>query len=300
MGQIMIKDTALDLFALPAHPDAARFPRMPDADLADLAEDIKVNGMSMPILVGLNDDGQPCILDGINRREACRVAGITAPAYNFASPDADTRALILGANLKRRHQSEGQRTMMVALIYPTRTQGKTSVNITEVGSVNSSRLAKARAVVRESDKLAQAVVTGVMSLEDAHKHCRERDTHRSTEAERERADLEGRQHRVAQLHDSDPDLAELVTQERISLEAAEGDAGRRRIDERKGRDGEYNVIDTLKHWGLAIESPQRVSHLVATLAKFGPSERPDLLGERRTLEVLVASLAQLISEFPHA
>jgi ParB-like chromosome segregation protein Spo0J len=172
----MTTDASIDIFTLPAHPDAARFPRMPDTDLMDLPEDIKVNRMCVPILVGLDDDGQPCILNGINQREACRIAGITAPAYTVAAPGADAKALILGANLHRRNQSEGQRTMMAALLYPDAQKGgrNRSEGIFHSVGVDQARLSKARAVIRESDKLAQAVVSGAMSLEEAHKHCRER------------------------------------------------------------------------------------------------------------------------------
>jgi hypothetical protein len=129
----MTTDASIGIFTLPALPDAARFPRMPDADLADLAEDIKTNGMSMPILVGLNDDGQPYMLDGISQHEVGRIAGIAAPVNTDAARGADAKALILGCNLHRRHQGEGQRTIMVAVMYPARIQGRLSERFRKLG-----------------------------------------------------------------------------------------------------------------------------------------------------------------------
>jgi ribosomal protein S4 len=102
------------------------------------------------------------------------------------------------------------------------------------------------------------------------------------------------------LHDTDPDLAELVTQERISLDAAEGDAGRRKALAKQQREAEYSVVDTLKHWTPAFDSPKRVSQLVATLTQYGPHERPDLRHARRTAKSFAASLAQFIEEMPNA
>jgi len=48
------------------HPIAQIFPLMTDADLRDLAEDIRENGLQNPIVV---NDGQ--LLDGRNRALAC-------------------------------------------------------------------------------------------------------------------------------------------------------------------------------------------------------------------------------------
>ncbi|MCC7234893.1 MAG: ParB N-terminal domain-containing protein [Bryobacterales bacterium] len=54
-----------------AHPAAELFPMMTEAELRQLAEDIKAHGLADPITML---DGM--ILDGRNRFEACKRAGV--------------------------------------------------------------------------------------------------------------------------------------------------------------------------------------------------------------------------------
>jgi ParB-like chromosome segregation protein Spo0J len=50
-----------------------------DDELEEMADDIKANGLIMPLLVG-RLDGQSVLVDGRNRREACWRAGVV-PDY---------------------------------------------------------------------------------------------------------------------------------------------------------------------------------------------------------------------------
>jgi DNA-binding Lrp family transcriptional regulator len=54
---------------LPIHPAAELFPLMPEAELKELAEDIKTNGLRAPIVGWASDEGQ-FLLDGRNRLDA--------------------------------------------------------------------------------------------------------------------------------------------------------------------------------------------------------------------------------------
>jgi hypothetical protein len=90
MNEITISDPS----ALIAHPAAALFPMLEERELAELAGDIRANGLVSPIVV---KDGQ--ILDGRNRLRAC-MGSITS--------------WIFSVNLHRRHLTISQRAMLAA------------------------------------------------------------------------------------------------------------------------------------------------------------------------------------------
>jgi ParB-like chromosome segregation protein Spo0J len=74
---------------------------LPDDELEELAADIRANGLIMPLLVG-RVDGQIVLVDGRNRREACRRAGIT-PSYTLLLDGEDLPARAISENIYRRH-----------------------------------------------------------------------------------------------------------------------------------------------------------------------------------------------------
>ena len=73
------------------------FPMLAEADLAALAEDIRVNGQGEPVVIW---DGQ--VLDGRNRLAACELAGVE-PLTRTLKACPDPVAFVLSANLRRRH-----------------------------------------------------------------------------------------------------------------------------------------------------------------------------------------------------
>jgi len=79
------------------HPAANMFPMLAEADLAALAEDIRVNGQGEPVVIW---DGQ--VLDGRNRLAACELAGVE-PLTRTLKACPDPVAFVLSANLRRRH-----------------------------------------------------------------------------------------------------------------------------------------------------------------------------------------------------
>ena len=95
---------------LEAHPYADRFPLLCDAELVELVESIKANGLRNPIV--LDTDGR--ILDGRNRARACEIAGVE-PEYVTYEGD-DLAEYVIDTNASRRHMTTGARAMATALV----------------------------------------------------------------------------------------------------------------------------------------------------------------------------------------
>jgi len=85
---------------------------MGQADLAELADDIKSRGLLESIeLYG------DLIIDGRNRYQACKIAGVQPHFMPLGAPnDAEALAHIISKNLKRRHLDASQRSMVGARI----------------------------------------------------------------------------------------------------------------------------------------------------------------------------------------
>jgi hypothetical protein len=91
-----------------AHPAADLFPMMTDAELDDLATDIRANGQLETIR---RYEGK--ILDGRNRYRACERVGITPKIGPVFMADGQTPTeWVISKNLKRRHLTTGQRAMV--------------------------------------------------------------------------------------------------------------------------------------------------------------------------------------------
>ena len=79
----------------PVHPIADLFPMMTDEELANLAADIKANGLIHPIVV----DKDGVLIDGRNRDRACEIAGIEPTTVLFEGDDP--RAYIIASKKMR-------------------------------------------------------------------------------------------------------------------------------------------------------------------------------------------------------
>jgi hypothetical protein len=79
----------------PVHPIADLFPMMTDEELANLAADIKANGLIHPIVV----DKDGLVIDGRNRARACEIAGIEPATVLFEGDDF--RSYIVASNIAR-------------------------------------------------------------------------------------------------------------------------------------------------------------------------------------------------------
>ncbi len=91
----------------PIHPACDVLPMMPDAGLAEMAEDIRRHGQQQPVVI---HQGQ--ILDGRNRLRACELAGVAPEVREWSG--TDPIRWVLSLNFHRRHLTEDQRSVVGA------------------------------------------------------------------------------------------------------------------------------------------------------------------------------------------
>ena len=97
------------------HPIASLFPMMPDDELDALAEDIKQHGQRESIVLARDsaDIFHLVVIDGRNRYEACRRAGVEPDFGKFYGIEPkDIGAWIVSQNIRRRHLTTSQRAAL--------------------------------------------------------------------------------------------------------------------------------------------------------------------------------------------
>ena len=157
------------------HPYADKFPMLPQAELEELAQSIRDNGLRQPIVVTV--DG--LILDGRNRFQACRMAGVEPESVVYEG--ADLAEYVLDANITRRNMTTGQRAMATALVLEAdgrRANGRWKRGSIDIGgSANisdwQSRLKEAGIILDYSPALAGRVLDGTLALDAAYKEANE-------------------------------------------------------------------------------------------------------------------------------
>lgn len=153
------------------HPLADAFPWIEGAAFDELKADIAANGVREPI-VFLDDQ----ILDGRNRYMAARELGIAYPRIEYEGDDP--HGYVVSLNLRRRHLSESQRSMVasklaklprgvradsaIALSVPTQEQAAETLGVS-IDSVKRARRVQEVGV----PALVAAVETGVVSVSAA-------------------------------------------------------------------------------------------------------------------------------------
>jgi ParB-like nuclease domain len=192
------------------HPAADLFPMMTPEELQELAADIQTSGLRTPIM--LSHDGKQ-LIDGRNRLAACELAKIE-PTFAKLAADDDPMAFIASANLMRRNMTKGQQAMAMGMMYPESEKGgrgKKGAATNPVLSTGFSRtrLEQARAVLRHSRPLAEAVLKGTISLNDALAKVKEQEQYQQSD-----------EAKLTRLQTSAPDLAEQVSEERLKINEA--------------------------------------------------------------------------------
>ncbi|MFB4280788.1 ParB/RepB/Spo0J family partition protein [Nonomuraea sp. MTCD27] len=214
---------AHDLEDIGVHPVADLFPMLAADELKELAADIKARGLLQPIVLDVTGR----ILDGRNRYAACKLAGIEPSFVSYEGDDPDGYALAV--NIARRHLTKGQIAMVAAQALLKNSSQKEAASR---AGVSQQYVGHAQVVLKFAPDLADAVSAGTKPLNEAYEVARER--------KREKDALNSD---IALLRAEAADLADQVTEERLTLTAALKLLDERRRD-LKLRDevAEYDVM----------------------------------------------------------
>lgn len=212
----------LDVFNLPVFADANIWAMWPDSKLAELADDIRENGFDhrYPLTIA-EIEGVWMLLDGRNRREAARMAGMIPPVI---ITDVDPKLAVHRSNNQNRDATPGQKAMAFAMQFPEAFKvgrKKKGEMVDSNNQFDKSLLSRARYVLRNNPTpegqqypdRCRAIMDGSLSLTEAYEKTQEDVKCREEEArirEEHKAKLDDIRTRY-------PDLAALVDDERITL-----------------------------------------------------------------------------------
>lgn len=155
---------------LEIHPAGDLFPTISGDDFALLRDDIKTNGLRVPIV--LYEDK---ILDGRNRYLACSALGMEPKFTTYKGQDP--AAYVVSLNLHRRHLTESQRAMVAGKLATLKNGErpaqicageKTQEEAAELLNVSRRAVQQARKVQSDgTPELIKAVETGEVSVSAA-------------------------------------------------------------------------------------------------------------------------------------
>lgn len=263
------------------HPLAALFPMMRDDELDDLADDIKANGLLHPVLI----DDQGVLIDGRNRLNACDRAKVE-PRYERTNGH-DVAALIVSANISRRNLSNGQRAVLLATIYPEvkRGRGNKDPAVKPEDSSGFVRMVQqARQILRHSEAAGENVRLGVMPFDVALKQARAGED-----------DGKSREARMARLRAAAPDVAALVEDERLTLEAGLEELAQRERATRNvvsGAEDSIRTVMTMTGHVLVIRSIGALKPTDLALINLTEDDRKAVL-EKLDIDALKTAVRDL-------
>ena len=169
----------IDVFALPVFADANIWSMWPSDKLNELAEDIADNGFDhrYPITIA-EVDGVMMLLDGRNRREAAKIAGVVPPVI---VTDIDLKLAVHRSNNSTRTATDSQKAMAFAMAFPETAQGKRNdllKNLTsQITGTMKVYVSNARYVYRnhsiaegkDHPQICYDVINGLVTLSEAFK-----------------------------------------------------------------------------------------------------------------------------------
>lgn len=293
------------------HPLADMFPMMADDELQALADDIKANGLLHPIVRTV--DGKT-LVEGRNRLKACDIADVDPVFDDRIHDDDEARALIMSANVTRRHLSKSQQAMATAILYPEAKRGRghkdEAVKDEETSPFTHRLLQQARSILRDRDKqLVDAkrngggapidnvagIMNGSVHFDSAYQEAQER-----ARAAGMRAD------RIKKLRATDPDLADEVERSDKELSVAEAEAKQRYqqwLEARRSGFMDLSIVLAQVAGFAASEHRQRmagwldVEEVETIFRNYFPGGIPELLEKASSFEAGVAALKRILFSF---
>jgi hypothetical protein len=295
MTRLAVVNEGADVFALPVHPWADRFPMRSPEDLASMAESIKANGLRMPVVLGMAvpdgaDKPTLCVIDGRNRREACRIAGIEPHTITLNGEDQD--AYIADMNFERRDMTKAQKAMLLAVRYPKGPRGRGAVDPARRGTAESgkdgdspsfNRVQKARLVNELCPEMVEAIIAGKQGLDEA-----------VAEAQRRRSAAQSEEARFEKLKMESPDLADKVVDGVLKLDDALGAARARAEELRRQQQGMVQGIQSFCCWAYLFNANNRATLVSSCRAQMTSADIEEM---RRALCDLGADLDATAKEF---
>jgi ParB-like nuclease domain len=183
------------------HWFTALLPMMPDREIGAMAASIKRNGQRDPIIY----DSDGILIDGRNRLEACRRAGIEPQSVTLP-PGTDTLSVSYSLNCLRCSLTPGQRAMAYAMFYPE----STLAELVELSGLSRTILFQALFVRKyESEKTCTLITKGGSTLG----HCYEQ-TRKAVDQSRARSAA------YQIMQQLEPDLTEAIFEETMDIESA--------------------------------------------------------------------------------
>jgi ParB-like chromosome segregation protein Spo0J len=226
---------------------------MDEAALAALAADIKAESQREPIFLWRDQ-----IIDGRNRYAACKIAGVepTFKRVEFPGGEAEALAYVLSRNLKRRHLTIAQRSVIAAkaaTLKRGQTQDRsntatavsvpTQAQAAEMLKVSVDSVQRARIVLdRGGPELVAAVESGEVGL------------HKAAETVRRDAD-----DKVISLNPAEANRQRVADEDaRYRMREARKAIARLTEDERRSAGVGPITIDAIKAWSAdALDSENR-------------------------------------------
>lgn len=280
----------------PVHPAADVFPMLSEDELADLAEDIRANGLHHPIT--LDSDG--VLIDGRNRLAACRLAGVE-PTFD-ALNGHDPVAFILSENIRRRHLSAGQRAMAIALMLDLdggRYNGARALTLES--KVSEARVSQAVLIRRKASDLVDGIMAGTDSFDKAYEAAKSRKQREDDERTVSERVAREQARELEQLRRSAPDLAELVP-DTLSIPEAKAALAQREQRDREAKSATTQLASSTLAFldPGAMTAEEQAERIVRTLDATLLPSRPDLSAERfKRAQATLAAIVGLIEGRKH-
>jgi len=150
------------------HPFAKLFPHLPDDEMKQLADDIKENGLRLPIV---RWKGQ--IIDGQNRLIACEMAGvepIIKDREDALENESDVAKFIVSINCTRRHLTSSERAAIaVELIEVLKKETEKPKDAGEPKTPKQDKAEKPKGKTAAIKEAAEAVQTNPTYVSQAAK-----------------------------------------------------------------------------------------------------------------------------------